>query len=106
MQKSTSLSSQASRGTTLNPLTKGKSNKKDLKELLGNAIVKKENNGKDTQSGISGAMSSMSEAHDRLVERGEKLNTLRDKSADVSNAAEEFAKLAKQLNEQNKSRWF
>lgn len=40
------------------------------------------------------------------MERGEKLNRLTDKSADVSNAAEEFAKLAKQLNDQQKNRWF
>lgn len=51
-------------------------------------------------------MSSLSEAHDRLMERGEKLNKLNDKSADVANAAEEFSKLAKQLNEQQKNRWF
>jgi hypothetical protein len=51
-------------------------------------------------------MSAMSEVHDRLLERGEKLNKLTDKSADVANAAEEFAKLAKQLNDQQKSRWF
>ena len=94
---------------------------RNLKDLFGNAVQFKDkdgnignNGGKDrrnnnsnsSQSAVSGAMSNMSEAHERLLERGEKLNRLTDKSADVNNAAEEFAKLAKQLNEQNKSRWF
>ena len=98
---------------------------RNLKDLFGNAVQFKDkdgNIGKDggrdggkdrrnnvsnsSQSAVSGAMSNMSEAHERLLERGEKLNRLTDKSADVNNAAEEFAKLAKQLNEQNKSRWF
>ena len=102
---------------------------RNLKDLFGNAVQFKDkdgnignNGGKDggnyggkdrrnnvsnsSQSAVSGAMSNMSEAHERLLERGEKLNRLTDKSADVNNAAEEFAKLAKQLTEQNKSRWF
>ena len=79
------------------------------KDLFGNAVtlpVSRDGSDSKTSSGISGAMSSLSEAHDRLMERGEKLNKLNDKSADVANAAEEFSKLAKQLNEQQKNRWF
>ena len=79
------------------------------KDLFGNAVtlpVNRDGSDSKTSSGISGAMSSLSEAHDRLMERGEKLNKLNDKSADVANAAEEFSKLAKQLNEQQKNRWF
>lgn len=84
------------------------------KDLFGNAVIAVMGAGRDrsdtksntSSSAVSGAMSTMSEAHDRLVERGEKLNKLNDKSADVANAAEEFSKLAKQLNEQQKNRWF
>jgi Synaptobrevin len=82
-----------------------------LKDLFGNATIAPGRERSDTKtaaatSGLSGTMGAMSEAHERLLERGEKLNKLTDKSADVANAAEEFAKLAKQLNEQQKSRWF
>ena len=84
------------------------------KDLFGNAVIAVMGAGRDrsdtksntSSSAVSGATSTMSEAHDRLVERGEKLNKLNDKSADVANAAEEFSKLAKQLNEQQKNRWF
>ena len=84
------------------------------KDLFGNAVTAVMNAGRDrsdtksnsSSSAVSGAMSSMSEAHDRLVERGEKLSRLNDKSADVANAAEDFSRLAKQLNEQQKNRWF
>ena len=83
------------------------------KDLFGNAVIavmggrdRSDTKSNTSSSAVSGAMSTMSEAHDRLVERGEKLNKLNDKSADVANAAEEFSKLAKQLNEQQKNRWF
>jgi Synaptobrevin len=84
------------------------------KDLFGNAVIAVMGAGRDrsdtktnaSASAVSGTMSTMSEAHDRLVERGEKLAKLNDKSADVANAAEEFSKLAKQLNEQQKNRWF
>eukprot|EP01035_Chromulina_nebulosa_P018876 gene18876-24667_t len=46
------------------------------------------------------------EAKDRLIERGEKLSKLSDRTADLSNQANEFARLAKQLQEQQKSSWF
>jgi hypothetical protein len=87
------------------------------KALFGNSKTQSSGSGKDRDSrrhsvsdgagsGLSGTMSTMSEAHERMMERGEKLTRLTDKSADVSNAAEEFAKLAKQLNEKSSDRWF
>ena len=89
---------------------------RSLKELLGNAISFPKDKDKEmkknstlsssSSTGTNAAMSTMSEVHERLMERGEKLNRMTDKSAEVSNAAEEFAKLTKQLNDQSKSRWF
>ena len=58
------------------------------------------------QGGLSKTMSAMSEVKDRLMDRGEKLGRLNDKSGDIANAAEDFAKLAKQLNQQQSRRWF
>ena len=51
-------------------------------------------------------MAVMSEAHMRLQERGEKLSKLSDRSGEVANAASEFSKMAKKLNEQTKNSWF
>ena len=48
----------------------------------------------------------MNETMEKLQERGEKLNRLADRTEDMVNQASEFARLAKQLNEQQKSRWF
>jgi len=56
--------------------------------------------------GLESTQATLSEVADRLAERGEKLNRLNDKTADMSNAANEFANLAKKLNEQNRNRWF
>lgn len=98
-----------SRSQSIPPNTSASRQAAGKKDLFGSAVTFPANrDGSDskTSSGISGAMSSLSEAHDRLMERGEKLNKLNDKSADVANAAEEFSKLAKQLNEQQKNRWF
>jgi len=55
---------------------------------------------------IGNTFSVMNETYDRLQERGEKLNRLADRSEEMVNQASEFARLAKQLNEQQKSRWF
>lgn len=54
------------------------------------------------KDGIAGTTATMNEVADRLRERGQKLEKLGDKSADMANAAGDFAKLAKQLNEQQR----
>lgn len=59
-----------------------------------------------TQGRGAETMGVLSDTRDKLVERGEKLNRLQDRTEDLANSASEFAKLAKQLNEQQKSRWF
>ena len=62
--------------------------------------------GQQVSKGSAGAMSTMNELRDRMHERGDKLNMLSERSGELSNNASEFARLAKQLNEQQKSRWF
>jgi methyl-accepting chemotaxis protein len=57
-------------------------------------------------SGISQTISSMNETNERLQERGEKLSKLQERTAALDSAASDFSKLARQLNEQNKNRWF
>lgn len=59
-----------------------------------------------TVEGVSATMGVMNETHDKLLERGEKLSRVQDKTEEMANQASEFARLARQLNEQQKSRWF
>lgn len=58
------------------------------------------------QSKTAATMSLMNDTYEKLQERGEKLNRLADRTEDMVNQASEFARLAKQLNDQQKSRWF
>lgn len=58
-----------------------------------------------TNSNLSATMTSMNELKDAMVERGEKLDRVTEKSDQMKNAASDFAKLAKQLNQKNNS-WF
>eukprot|EP01039_Chlorochromonas_danica_P008537 gene8537-9410_t len=58
------------------------------------------------QASTNATMGLMSEAHEKLVERGEKLSRMSDKTEELASQASEFARLARQLNEQQKSRWF
>lgn len=51
-------------------------------------------------------MNVLSETHEKLLERGEKLSKLSERSDLLANQANDFAKMAKALNEQQKSRWF
>jgi len=55
---------------------------------------------------LGSTMNVMNDTYQKLEERGEKLNRLADRTEDMVNQASEFARLAKQLNEQQKSRWF
>jgi hypothetical protein len=47
----------------------------------------------------------MAQTRDKLMERGEKLSTLQDKSAQMENDAMDFQDMAKKLAKQNES-WF
>ena len=63
--------------------------------------------GKRGEEGSMGATkNALAEVGDRLRERGEKLAQLDDKSQELAAASSDFAMMAKQLNEQQKSRWF
>ena len=50
--------------------------------------------------------SQMNETKDMLVERGEKLSRLQDKSASLENDAADFAALAREIRKQSERRWF
>lgn len=54
----------------------------------------------------SQTMNVLGETHEKLLERGEKLSKLSERSDLLANQANDFAKMAKALNEQQKSRWF
>lgn len=76
--------------------------------LFGGAKME-DNNSKTTgkvQANTDSTMATMNETRQRLEERGEKLSRATERSAEMANQASEFAKLAKKLNEQQKSRWF
>ena len=51
-------------------------------------------------------MNVMNETHEKMLERGEKLSKLSDSSNLMASQANDFAKMAKALNEQQKNRWF
>ena len=77
------------------------------KELFNKAVVKEDKPGKTpaASNNLSATMASMNELKDAMVERGEKLDRVNEKSDQMKNAASDFAKLAKQLNQKSNS-WF
>lgn len=54
------------------------------------------------QASVGGAHSAASEARNRLLERGEKLNDLGEKSERLKDQSRAFADMARQLNKQEK----
>ena len=84
----------------------------DKKKLFGSAVeVASKEQGtspsKKPSSTMAKTMHSMGETHEKLLERGEKLSKAAIRSEELSNQANDFAKLAKQLADQQKaSRWF
>lgn len=62
--------------------------------------------GRGARGNTAQTINVMSETHEKLLERGEKLNRLNDRSELMANQANDFAKMAKALNEQQKNRWF
>lgn len=77
----------------------------DKDQLLAGAPSQTTKSVAKSSGGIAATKATMEEVGDRLKERGEKLSQLSDKSADLSNAAENFHRLAKQLNEQKSTFW-
>jgi len=82
----------------------------DKIKLFGNAVVEAEQTSstvKKPSAAMSKTMNAMGETHNKLLERGEKLSKAAIKSEELSNQANDFAMLAKQLADQQKaSRWF
>ena len=58
------------------------------------------------EGGMSALKAHLGEAHDKLHQRGEKLSELNDKSDRLKNSANEFAKLAQQLNKDRTNSWW
>jgi small-conductance mechanosensitive channel len=62
--------------------------------------------GERGQASASQTVAALSETREALHQRGEKLSKLSDRSELLANQANDFAKMAKALNEQQKNRWF
>lgn len=63
--------------------------------------VKQTDNGKQTASSLASSMlSNLGQTRNAVLERGDKLNTLADKSEALNNASMDFAAMAKELNKQ------
>lgn len=57
------------------------------------------NRAQDTNSNVNGMISSLDQTRQAFGERGEKLNTLVEKTSALKNASEDFAKMARELKE-------
>lgn len=73
--------------------------------LFGTSTAKTD---KEAETRVNGTINTMNEINERLKQRGERLTRLQDRTEDLANNAGEFAKMAKQLKEQQKksSGWF
>jgi len=58
-----------------------------------------------TQDRISNALSDLGQMKDKVLERGDKLNSLQEKSEALEKASVDFANMAKELNRSQNS-WF
>ena len=59
----------------------------------------------ETQKNAGKALGAVSQARDRLNERGEKLRDLGEKSERLNNQSRQFEEMARELNKNSKS-WF
>lgn len=76
-------------------------------QLFEGSSLKPQTQNEEIRSSTATTMATMAEARDQLVERGEKLGRLDDKSAKLADASREFANMAKQLREQQqKQSWW
>lgn len=80
-------------------------------QLFEGTTPKSQSQSDDVRGTTASTMATMAEARDQLVERGEKLNRLDDKSAKLADASREFSNMAKQLRQQqerqnNVSSWW
>ena len=80
-------------GSSGNPRGESTSDKKKASEIY-------------SEGGMSALKAHLGEAHDKLQQRGEKLSELNDKSDRLKSSANEFAKLAQQLNKDRANSWW
>jgi len=62
-------------------------------------VEKEQDSSKKTNDNVAGVMSALGQTRQAFNERGEKLNTLVEKTAALNNASEDFAKMARELKE-------
>lgn len=81
--------------------------------LFGSRVTKEETSSAEDisekrESAVSGTLSATTQAKQKLIERGEKLEKLAGKSAGMQKGAANFADAARKLREQqeNKGGWF
>lgn len=87
---------------------KGRSRVAHARETLGLTWLRGEYSEKtepNTNEKVSGAISSLSHTRNAVLERGDKLQGLADKSEALNQASLEFANMAKELNRQQNSFW-
>lgn len=71
----------------------------------GNTSAGSNSTGAQMSSSTNETLNALGDAKIQLQQRGEKLKHASDRSAELAEASSEFAKMAKQLKEQNRS-WF
>ena len=79
-------------------------NVKDIKELTENIKIRVEGDDFEADEEYVGLGSNLAGARDAFNERGERLNVLRDKSAALKDASQEYLRLAKELQKQQETR--
>jgi hypothetical protein len=62
--------------------------------------------GAGVKGGLADAAEAAAQARDKLVERGERLSRMEERTQQLSDSAGTFSSLARQLAEQQKSRWW
>jgi uncharacterized phage infection (PIP) family protein YhgE len=99
-----------SQTTTLSAKKSSADEQRSKFELFGSKIETTDTNKRavsiSTSRSTGETMNVLNETHQQLQQRGEKLSQLSDRSTELSTQASEFARMAKQLNERQKSRWF
>jgi Synaptobrevin len=85
--------------------------KKQTQELFGNADKKRSSDDKSIVAQKAGSSTgklqqTMSEINDNMALRGEKLNSLGDKSDMLLDSASQFEAMAKALQQQQSSKWW
>lgn len=89
-------------GSNLGKVVKGFFNMDDRREHVGGKIENK----KSANDELTGIAQSLNQTRNAFNERGERLNTLSDKTSALKDASSDFAKMAKELNKSQQSGFF